>query len=377
MTKTEAKEQVFDSALLKASREQALAKLGEAGARGDALIDAWVREGNADAVGAVAEATQGALRKTARRALNVLMARGIKPSPVTRVATVGGEREKESLEAWLLPPDGTGTSLLVLASRTPTTRYRALFAFVSRTLGVIDARTSELAQSQLRASIQGALRGAQYKPVSIPVAWAQARIAEARTRHRERGVPEPLGFAGAEGLLGEPPSATLPHPFDEEGLELGDEDQKTLIEASGSLHELPEFRGWLPNRPSIDELLAKVGEGLPDGEEPEPRVVEELLKNEVLAATDRYFSPERRADLVLSMKDSGLGVLARDGEVKALELVATIKGIERCGLITDPPHEIPFLRAFFEKAIGVLLAQGGGKLSIPRRAAAQAPAPTT
>jgi hypothetical protein len=53
----------------------------------------------------------------------------------------------------------------------------------------------------------------------------------------------------------------------------------------------------------------------------------------------------------------------------ALDIVAAIKGIERCGLITDPPHDVPFLKIFFEKALGVLLQQVRGQLRVPRQAA--------
>ncbi|MGC4094951.1 MAG: hypothetical protein QM756_44945 [Polyangiaceae bacterium] len=58
---------------------------------------------------------------------------------------------------------------------------------------------------------------------------------------------------------------------------------------------------------------------------------------------------------------------------RALELVATIKRIEQAGLITDPPREVPFLRGFFDKALAMLAAQGGGRLQIPRRRAEAAP----
>jgi hypothetical protein len=67
------------------------------------------------------------------------------------------------------------------------------------------------------------------------------------------------------------------------------------------------------------------------------------------------------------MKDSALSVLAREGETQALLIVAALRAVERAGLITDPPHEVPFLRAFFDKAIAVLLAQGGGQLRVPVR----------
>jgi hypothetical protein len=360
----------FDAATLKLDGDAALAALANAGGRAEALIDAWVTAANAGAVAVAAERAEGKARKAARRALNVLKSRGIQPPAVARVASVGVKKEEETFEGYLLAPDGNGVSLVVVAARTATSRYRALFAFVTRTGGVVDVRVTELGQAQLKEAIQGALRGAKYRPVKVPVEWARARIHEARSLHRERGVAEPLGFAGSESLLGEPPKEPPQHPFDAEGFELADDDAKELVLKSAELHRHPEFRGWLPSRQAVDEMLANVGRSLPAGEaEPDPKAVEQALQAEVLAATDRYFTPERRADLVLSMKDGALSVLAREGEGAALEIAATIKGIERCGLITDPPHDVPFLKIFFEKALGVLLQQGRGQLRVPRQAA--------
>lgn len=370
---TEKKTSSFDAATTSAQGDAALAALAKAGDAAEALIDAWVAAANAAAVALAAERAEGRARKAARRALNVLKSRGITPPAVPRVAAVGGKKEEETFEAWLLAPDGNGVSLVVVAARTPTSRYRALLAFVSRTGGVLDVRQMEAGEAQLKDAMQSALRGAKYRPVKVPVEWARARIAQARGLHRERGVPEPLGFGGAESLLGAEPKEPPPHPFDAEGLELGNDDAKALLAKSAELHRLPEFRGWLPSRAAVDEMLANVGGALPPGEEPpDAKAVETAIQAELLAATDRYFTPERRADLVLSMKDSALGILAREGESVALEVAAAIQGIERCGLITDPPHDVPFLKVFFDKALGVLLQQGRGELRVPRRAA---PAP--
>jgi hypothetical protein len=371
MPKTSDKKiEAFDPTTVGAQGDAALTALAKAGDRAEALIHAWVTAANAGAIALASEKAQGKARKAARRALNVLKSRGVAAPPLVRVAAVGGKKEEETFEGWLIAPDGNGVSLVVVAARTPTSRYRALLAFVSRTGGVLDVRPTEAGEAQLKESMQNALRGAKYRPVKVPVAWARARIAQARDLHRERGVAEPLGFAGAESLLGERPKEPPEHPFDAEGFELGDDDAKELVAKSAELHRLPEFRGWLPSRPAVDEMLAAVGSALPPGEEqPDAKAVEVALQAEVLAATDRYFTPERRADLVLSMKDSALSVLAREGEAVALEVAATIKGIERCGLITDPPHDVPFLKIFFEKALGVLLQQGRGQLRVPRQAA--------
>jgi hypothetical protein len=72
------------------------------------------------------------------------------------------------------------------------------------------------------------------------------------------------------------------------------------------------------------------------------------------------------------MKDSALSVLARDGRAAAIEVVCAMRAISECGLITNPAHEVGFLRGFFDKAISVLLAQGQGSLRIPIRQPAPA-----
>jgi len=154
------------------------------------------------------------------------------------------------------------------------------------------------------------------------------------------------------------------HPYDEEGLALGDEDAERLARDSAVLHQWPEFRAWLPPERSVQELLLQIGRRLPD-----PNVSREqldpILRAQVAAATDRYFTPERRAVLGQRMKDSGLSVLARLGEHAALQVAAVIHVIVGAGLITNPPSDVQFLTGYFDKALALLAAQQGGQLRIP------------
>ncbi|HWP04756.1 MAG TPA: hypothetical protein VNN72_03390 [Polyangiaceae bacterium] len=353
----------FAAAELGTTADDALAALERAGERAEALVDAWVSAGNAAAVNAAADGAAGKARKAARRGLNVLKARGVKVPETARVVSVAGDKGAETLEAWLLAPDGNGASLVTITSRSPTSRYKAVLVLLASG-GILRVNSGDLSQSELKDTFTRAVRGA-YRPVKIPLDYARSRIGLARSTMKAQGLPEPFGFAGVEALLGTPGDAPVPHPLDAEGLELGDEDAKDLAKTSASLHMLPEFASWLPARPAVDELLAKVGETLTPGEKPDQAVFDAKLKEQLLAATDRYFTPERRAELVTVMKDSALSVLARDGEERALAVVAAMKTVEKAGLITDPPREVPFLLGFFEKAIAVLLAQGNGQLRVP------------
>src|SRR5450432_1635701 len=360
----------FAAADLSASAETALAALERAGAQSGALVEAWVKAGNAAAVNEASERAEGAARKAARRGLNVLKARGIAVPIEHHVTSVAGEKFPEIEEALLLAPDSGGSVCLAITSRSVTSRAHSVFVFLHDDFGVHRVNVGDLSQSQLKEALARALPGAEYRPVKVPVAWARGRIAAARKAHAARGLPEPLGFSSAASLLEPVPSAPEEHPFDAEGIELSEEDAQDLAKNSKALHLLPEFRGWFPPKPVVDELLLKVGEGLTAGVEPAPEELQKKMEEEIVAATDRYFTPERREQLSRMMKDSALSVLAREGEVRALEVVATMKNITDAGLITNPPHEVGFLRAFFDEAISALAYHESSWLRIPMRGAA-------
>src|SRR4051812_31097123 len=80
---------------LSASEGEALAALERAGAQAVALVEAWVKAGNAAAVNVASERAAGPARKAARRGLNVLKARGITIPSQRHVTSVTGEKAPE------------------------------------------------------------------------------------------------------------------------------------------------------------------------------------------------------------------------------------------------------------------------------------------
>jgi hypothetical protein len=357
----------FDSTLIGASPEDALSALAKAGDSAAQLIEAWVAQSNAGAVAAAAEQATGTVRKAARRGLNILKSRGVAIPSRNRVATVTQIHSVPTIRAWVMPPDASGGVVVILAAHTPTRRCRTAFVYLHDELGIHRVESGEQSMTQLKEAMARLAPGTSLKPVEVPLDWARSRIHQARKRHNDTGRPQPLGLATIARLL-EPAPETIPeHPFDAEGFELADEDAREMSASSNRLHELPEFRSWLPARAALEELLAKVGEHLTPDVQPEQEVLSALIENEIKASTDRLFSPQLREQLVRTMKDSALSVLAREGEAKTLEVVAAMKRIATAGLITDPPHEIGFLRAFFDKALAIMLAQGQGRLNIPVR----------
>lgn len=353
----------FDESLMTATAEGALHAIDQAGPDAEALVQAWMARPNPAAIQEVAQHGSGKPRKAARRALSVLRARGVAiPKPLRRRGVLNEPRKEH---AWMLAPDASGIRLLAIARAGRGGGLRACLVYLHDAQGVFRVETKQTTSGKLKQSLLDALPGAGYQPVEVPVEWARHKIAAARKQHAARGVPEPMGFMASRGLIDPKQPAPPPHPFDTEGFAFSEEDAREVANDSGALHQQPEFRAWIPSPAAMQDLLAHVGQRMNPDHPPEQEVVAELLKEEMLAATDRYFTPETRADLVQRMKDAGLSLLAREGEELGLKLAATIQTIEACGLATNPPRDVPFLRAFFEKGVSLLLAQSGGKLNIP------------
>lgn len=343
--------------------DQALAAVAAAGPDSERLIQTWRDAGNAAALVEVAEEGSGPARKAARRALGVLRSRGIPIPEKRRLARLTSSTE-ETTEAWLVTPDSFFQIAIAIGRWPKARRGKVVFAQLNPNAGLLGLRIAELAQSGLKAEAQR-LFGDRVHLVSIPVEWARSRIAAARAQTDELGAPPPLGLSSAADLIEPAPETAPPHPLDEIRIELTDEERTSLIESSARLHALPEFGAWLPFQSAVQEMLLEVGKHLTPGTQPAEEEMTRLMREAILSATDRYFSPEERARLTEAMKDAALGVLDRNGPSRVREVVATIQAIEQCGLITNPPREVPFLRAFFEKATQVLMAQNGGQLRIP------------
>ncbi|MEY2935159.1 MAG: hypothetical protein RL033_5908 [Pseudomonadota bacterium] len=355
---------------IQAQADQALRTLEHAGADAALLVEEWVKAGNAAAVQATAEHGSGAARKSARRGLNVLKSRGVSiPDSTPRVGRVAAD-PVATRQAWLLPPDPNGVVGIVLAEPLPSGSYQACSVFFRENRELLRVQSGQLSLSKLEKNMRDSLGGAGYGPVPVPWAWAQWRLAERRAWHSTRKVAEPLGWMGAEQLLEGHPSEAPPHPFEDAQLKPAPEAVEALARNSGPLHQWPEFRSWLPGERALQEMLLNIGRKFGPTPPTAKEEIDPIVREQVTAATDRYFTPERRAVLANRMLDSGLSVLHRLGEDSAKHLQAVIQTIRGAGLITNPPSDVGFLSAFFDKAMAVLAAQQGGRLRVP------IPAPT-
>jgi hypothetical protein len=378
MAKTTKETVAFDADLLGADAGGAVAAVGKAGERAADLVDAWVNAKNAAAVAAVAEsdAASAPARKAARRGLNVLKSRGIAIPDRAHVARMPTD-EVEGYEAWFVPPDGAGTAIVMIASRRQSGKYRIVHAIVREGVGLLEIRVLEMSRAQLKNSFDESERRAGHAPTPVPLDWARARVASCKADNAKSGAVLPLGLDTHAAILGTAPSQPPEHPVDAAKL-----DVKTAAASvidSATLHNEPEFRGWLPTGLAMQELLLDVGQKLGasgGGDGPQDQAkVDAAMAAAIDAATDRFFAPEIRERLASRMKDSAISVLARAGRERAAQILATAEAAVAAGLITSPPHEVPFLRGFFQKGLAMVAAQSGGKLEIPVPAPAEAPPP--
>jgi hypothetical protein len=357
----------LDAALRQADADGAVDALRAAGAQGEALVKAWLEDGNVAAIAAVArnDVSEPRARKQARRALNVLRSRGVEvprlegPSPLK-------SDEPGEVVALFIPPDGTAASFVSLSQRQPGGRHHVADIVVRAGLGVVHANSARLAGKHIRGWQNRVEEQYGAKPVQVPLAWARHVVAEARKRNEQSGQLVPLGFDRCAELLQPAPAEPPAHPLATLDADEPSSDDLTAAAAgSDALHTEPEFRGWFPDRRALDEFLVKVGERLGEDNAGNATAVSDALRLEVTAATDRYFTPERREPLADRMRDAAISLRARRGDAAARRVLHLARAIRQAGLITSPPSEIPFLVGYFQKAVQLMVQQGGGQLRVP------------
>jgi hypothetical protein len=362
----------FSKDLLSATGASALSAVSQVGADEQAdLVEAWVANGNIEAVAAVAEHDDAPApaRKAARRGVNVLKARGIQVPAKTTVARPLAGKAETSLEARFTAPDGNGACVVAFLEKSPGRDTRVVEAVIDDRVGILRIGAGNLSSSKLRTWENTLRQRLGFVPVPVSLAWARARVAAARKVNATSGQLLPLELdANSEILALRAGDENEPHPALAFGKDITDAEIAERVPSSGTLHNEAEFAPFLPTRQALNEGLAKVGERLAasgKGTDITEDAVSPILLEEMAAATDRFFEPGIRELLAARMLDGALSIQQRRGDDRARDVLVAREAVLRAGLVTQPPRDIPFLRAFFDKAIAMSVQQNQGRLNIP------------
>jgi len=352
---------ILDPTWLTATAKTAAGALQAAGPATEALVDAWIKANNSEAIGAASnsEALTGNARKAAKRAANVMRSRGV-ALPTTKAVAAVRPDEEEIVEATFSPPDSRGTMSFTIAKRKGGERAHIAEIIVREGSGIVNAVSGWMSRSQIKEAHQRIADANGIAPTAVSAEWARWRVIQALKENATSGQLVPLGLERCKDLLDPSPTAEPTHPASDLEADLGADG-----EVASNLHGEPEFRGWVPEPRAIDELVQKVGAKLNTEDAKDSGKVDEILKEEIKLAADRYFTPEQRTMLSRRMRDIAISIRQRVGDARAKEVLRTARAIESAGLISSPPSDIEFLRFFFQKGIAFRAQQGGGQLRVP------------
>jgi hypothetical protein len=345
----------FEASWLDASPDRARAFVDEAGPRAADLVAAWIANKNAAAVAAVAadDSAPAPARKAARRGINVLKSRGIAIPSAPRVMRVA-EDAAPVYEAWFRPPDAGGSSAFTVGTRSAEGRYKLVDVILQRGKGVVSVAGMEMSRTQLRTTFDGIAERFGHPPAPVPVAWARARIAAAHAENARTGAIVPLGFDTHADLLGAAPHDPPSHPADSLAAAV---DAEEALARSAKLHGEPELRAWLPEPQAMQAMLIALQTQIVPAAGDDKAATETMVASIIADASDRYFTAEVRNTVADALKDAAISIAARGANDRASDALAVAEAVRSPA---PAPRDVPFLRAFFEKAFGLAAARAAG-----------------
>ena len=310
-----------------------------------ALCRAALAAARADVLAALAGHSGKEVAKEAKRGLHVLRSRGVAVPEAPRIAA-----PPPPLPAEPPPPaygsaiDGQGERAIWLPRNVPGKGIEVAQAVISDVRGLVELQIGLLGRKEWRAFAKGLLdRGAAMGVGEIDRALAHSSVAAARAMNDASGQRVPEGADLWLAQLG--PAAPLPDPA-ARFAPLADEEERDAVAASGKLHDLPLFRGWLADEGYLRGVAAKLDEIAVSPLYIDDRQRAEQLVRVIAEAVDAYFDDARRRRHAGRLFAVAEHLEARGDVAHARSAAATARAL----LAGAPPHATPFARLLVEKA---------------------------
>jgi hypothetical protein len=221
-------------------------------------IASLIERGDVDALQKLAAGDDKARAKAARRGLHVLRTRGVRvaeAAPPARAAVATAPANAPELPCLCSSYDARGERALWLARPLPS--GIAIFEiYISELQGVTGYRGGESTRKgyrELTRELLGERR--DFAVAEVPWAFARAEVEAAYQLNLRLGRAAPPQFLRDRAQLGkaEPPAT---HP----ALALWPEAPAVAPADTARLHDLPECRGWIPERGEMERTAMKLEE---------------------------------------------------------------------------------------------------------------------
>lgn len=310
-----------------------------------ALCRAAFAAGRADVLAALGGHAAKEVAKEAKRGLHLLRSRGVAVPEAARIAAPPPLPATEPpLPAYASAIDGQGERAVWLPRNVPGKGIEVAQAVVSDVRGLVELQIGLLGRKEWRAFAKGLVeRGAAMGVGEIDRALAHSTISAARRVNDASGQRVPEGADLWLSQLG--PAAPLPDPA-ARFAPLADEEERGAVAASGKLHDLPLFRGWLADEAFLRGVAGKLDEIAVSPLYLDDRQRAEQLLRVIGEAVDAYFDDARRRRHATRLFAVAEHLEARGDVAHARSAAATARAL----LAGAPPHAIPFARLLVEKA---------------------------
>jgi len=311
-----------------------------------ALARASLAASRVDLLSALAGHAEKEIAKEAKRCLHVLRTRGVEvpEAPRPPAPTAAAAPPEPPLAALASVLDGHGERAVWLPRPLPGRGIEVGQAVLSDERGLLSLQVGLVGRKEWRAFSRGIMeRGEAVGVTEVPRERVHAWVAQARTVNERTGQRVPDGTDLWLNQLG--PAAPVPAP----GASLpapGEEEEREALAASGALHELPVFRGWMAD----EDFLRKVAARL-DEVQVSPLYIDERQRraqlDRVLAdAVEEFLDPGRRERLSARLLTMAEHLLERGEPASSRAAAAAARAVAA----VKPGATIPFVRLMVEKA---------------------------
>jgi hypothetical protein len=311
-----------------------------------ALLRAALVAGRADLLAeVVAAAGDRAIAKEAKRGLHVLKTRGVTvPEPPRAPPPPPPPAPEEVFPCYASSIDGQGERAVWIARNVPGRGVEVGQAVISDEGGLMELQVGLLGRKEYRNFGRDiGTRGQSMGVAEVPPPLARALVVEARRRNDESGRPVPDGAdawvarLGPAALVGDPAAAFEPLPPDEE---------RSALEASGALHELPMLKSWLADEPVLRALATRL-----DGIARSPELADDQARAAareaaLLEALEAWLDAPRRSRIGRRLLAVAVHLRGMGEEAHARAAAAASRALSAGTAARD----VPVVRRMMEKA---------------------------